>query len=202
MRIFNRFYTLILALLAVIFVTACAPNYVPFYVAGKVETLAAVRKQQEMNHYLNKFKTKRDKFEAELDAFYLDTLHESAQNGLLTPSGIAYLNKVEAEKRKEFDANEEAALNSLKSNLKFYDDIIELQGMTTASIRKAEQEQAEAFNEMVTELGAYAIQEAQAAAERRKQAIDKIKNDDPVTSPEEPSAEAVEIEANYIGADR
>lgn len=74
--------------------------------------------------------------------------------------------------------------------------------MTTASIRKAEQEQAEAFNEMVTELGAYAIQEAQAAAERRKQAIDKIKNDDPVTSPEEPSAEAVEIEANYIGADR
>jgi len=192
MRIANRFLQIPMVLMAVMLLTACAPNHVPFYVAGKVETLAAVRKQQEMANYLNQFEDKRLTFEAQLDRFYINSLRESEEKGLLTASGIAYLNHRESEMRAEFDANEARELAQLESNIKFYDDIIELQGMTVASIQEAERQNAQAFQELVIELGEFAIAEAEEAAERRREWLEKQANQ-PVPQPEEPEGETVEI---------
>jgi len=189
MRIANyRFPTIITVALMAFFLTACVPNYVPFYVAGKIETLTAVRKQQEMAHYLDQFKNRRSEFETQLDAFYVNSLRQAEEDGVLNAEGIAYLNKVESDKRSAFNANEAVALARLESNLKFYDDIIELQGMTTASIRETERQNAQAFRELVVELREYAIQEAKAASERRLEWLGKQ-----AEKPVNPSEESVWI---------
>lgn len=192
MRIANRFLSITMVLMAVMLFTACAPNHVPFYVAGKVETLAAVRKQQEMANYLTQFKAKRSAFEAQLDRFYVNSLREAEQRGLLDAEGIAYLNQRESEMRAEFNANEARELAQLENNLKFYDDIIELQDMTVQSIQEAERQNAQAFQELVVELGAFAIAEAEAAAERRREWLEDQAGQ-PIPVPEEPEGETVEI---------
>ena len=145
-----------------------------------------------MANYLNQFEDKRLTFEAQLDRFYINSLRESEEKGLLTASGIAYLNHRESEMRAEFDANEARELAQLESNIKFYDDIIELQGMTVASIQEAERQNAQAFQELVIELGEFAIAEAEEAAERRREWLEKQANQ-PVPQPEEPEGETVEI---------
>lgn len=166
MRIRQIIQITMILMVALIF-NACVANHVPFYVSGKTETLAEVRKQQEAEDYLERFKARRIKFEQELSAFYINTLRESEVKGVLTTEGIMFTNKLESELRAQFDANEAAALAQLEKNLLFYDDIIELQGMNRQSITQAQIDDSAAFQELVVELSKFTMKELQAAADRR-----------------------------------
>lgn len=185
---------LALCLALMMTVTACAPNYTPFYVTGRVEVMAEARKQQEGDHYRQKFVEQRAQFERNLDAFYVNSMKKAHENGVLTPEGVAYLDQKEAELRAAFDANEKAALDKLRINLKWYDDVIESQELIRTSILESELETAKTFEELSSELSALALQFAESAAARRAEKIEETAGQ-PAEDPVEPSTEAPEVTA-------
>lgn len=169
---------------------------VPLYVASKTESALVQMRDNDFQYYSDLIKQNRERFEKQVDAWYVWNLQVAETEGALSADGVIYLAKRESEKRSEFDANEAQSIANLKARGSNYEYLIELQHEAINSYIEQQEAIASAIDKLANDLKAEAQLMALDSVLRREQLLKSGTITTPVS---EPSTEAIVVPTNVTG---